>query len=130
MQDPEVNEILEELVELEEPKMNEPNDTDDEKRNSEEDMDDEVNDEISDNQGPRPVTINSIRVMANGPEPAATILPNTGSLETGREGVTDSVTPTMVINSIAPRMEAHSIRKGFRVSTETNGPGIPNNATA
>ena len=78
MQDPEINELLEELRELE-PKMNEPIDTEEENLNNEKNMDDETNEELSDNQGTRPLTIGNVRLMAIDPQPVAGIVDNAGS---------------------------------------------------
>ena len=129
MQDPEINELLEELRELE-PKMNEPIDTEEENLNNEKNMDDETNEELSDNQGTRPLTIGNVRLMAIDPQPVVGIVDNAGSgiREARREGVTGSVTPARAINSMAPRMEAHSKREG-RGSTEPDGVEISNNTT-
>ena len=129
MQDPEINELLEELKELE-PKMSEPIDAEEENLNNEKNMDDETNEELSDDQGTRPLIVSNVRLMAIDPPLVAGAADNAGSgiRETRREGVTVSVTPARVINSMAPRMEAHSQRE-HRSSTKPDGVESANNTT-
>ena len=108
--DPEMKEILEELVELEEPKMTGKDELTQEMRNNEEEKDDEDYERM-DNQDARPVTITSIKVLTDA-QSNTTLPPTTrsvGRVNMDGLGVTTvtAVTPVTAINNQQPTGKAN-----------------------
>ena len=125
--DPEMKEILEELVDLEEPKMTNEAVMNQEVRNNEED--DENYDRVE-NQGGRPVTVSSVRVLND--VPLSTTLPSMsrtssyGNMDGLGVMAVTAVTPTTVTSNQVPIGETDA---GLVSSKGTNAGRKSNNTT-
>ena len=118
--DPEMNAILEELVELEEIKRNSMDEINEQMRNNDEGL----NDDQVDNQADRPMVVTNINVVPTEPE-SATRLSSMGRNLNRGPGL-DTGASTGVMGNLAPRME---FNRGTRIQQDSGDINVIGNSS-
>ena len=128
MQDPEMNELVEELAALDGPKMDSPDEFDEEIRNNE----DDESIGLTDNQDARPLTIANVSIINDVVKPVSPTTARSvrrgNMVVLGAGGVT-AATVTPVINSRTPNGEANLSRTELATATGANVERNSSNAT-